>query len=115
LLFVLQFGHLNQTSVVPFLAVVPQDSFVSSVLSHSPESEMVIIPWSLPTSGSTFDEGSTTEISTAALTTNPFDALFGSGIAATSPLYSHFLRQVFAECSQDVSRLDLRLKFEDAS
>jgi hypothetical protein len=101
-----QFGHLNRTPVYPMLSIVNQDSFVSSVLTHASESELVVIPWSVPSNGGPLEEaaGSSTEaISTASSGSNPFDALFGSGIASSSPLYSHFLRQVFAECTRDVA------------
>lgn len=87
------------------LSIVNQDSFVSSVLTHAAESELVVIPWSVPSNGGPLEEGGSSmeSISTPSNAgSNPFDALFGSGIASSSPLYSHFLRQVFAECTRDV-------------
>jgi hypothetical protein len=119
-----QFGYLKQIVVSPFLAIVPQDSFTQTVVSHAENSELVLIPWnvaanatnhtafvdkdpnSLPSTSSVptgmpFGFGSTANVASVV---NPFESLFGSGVTGGSPLYSHFLRTVFAECNRDVCR-----------
>jgi len=89
-----QFGRLRSIDIASHISVVGEDSFPSAVTEHAVDlgSELVLLPWMIPAGVSI----SSSEISP----TTPFDGVFGT--ESGSPMYTHFLRNVFAECSRDV-------------
>lgn len=99
-----QFGRLRGLDITPHISVVEADSFPSSVADYAGglESELVIVPWTIPVVGSStalIDPTTSHEKETGALST--FDAIFGSD--STGPMYSHFLRRVFSESPADLA------------
>jgi hypothetical protein len=100
----LQFGNLNQIAVQPAIAIVPQDSYPTSIVSHSEGTEMIILPWtvgsaSLPAD----DEGGAMPAATTTATSSPnlAEVLFAADSAA-HPYTKNFVRRVFAESPRDV-------------
>lgn len=101
----LQFGNLNQISVDPSIAIVPQDSYSTSIVSHSEQSDMVILPWNVGSASLPVDdEGAISDLPTAAGASgsNLAEVLFAADSAA-HPYTKNFVRRVFAESPRDVS------------
>jgi hypothetical protein len=106
-----QFGRLRGIDVTPHISIVEQDSYSNSVADYAGglETELVIIPWTIPsTSTSTsalFDPGSSGNekegLPTSSTWTSPFETVFGDSTG--SPMYTHFVRRVFAESPTDVA------------
>lgn len=90
-----QFGRLRGLEVTPHIAVVEEVQYPESVSQYASElgSELVLIPWTVPTHIGDADiqpEGIT-----------PFDNIFAS--QAGSPIYTHFVRRVFNEAKSDTA------------
>lgn len=90
-----QFGRLRGLEVTPHIAVVEEVQYPESVSQYASElgSELVLIPWTVPTHVEDADiqpEGIT-----------PFDNIFAS--QAGSPIYTHFVRRVFNEAKSDTA------------
>jgi hypothetical protein len=100
-----QFGRLRGFNVNAHVAVVEQDQYPSTVSSFVRDSstEMVVIPWT--TSGSVASDAMLEDaraVTRPGTTPTPFDSIF-AGDTHGSPVYSQFIRQVFAECPADVA------------
>ena len=109
-----QFGRLRGLDITPHISIVQADSFPTSVSDHAGglESELVVIPWTIPNVGNSTalidpissvtaeKEGLAAGTSSSAL--SPFDHIFGSE-STNSPMYSHFIRRVFSETSSDLA------------
>lgn len=101
----LKFGNLNQISVDPSIAIVPQDSYSTSIVSHSEQSDMVILPWNVGSASLPVDdEGAMSDLPTTAGASgsNLAEVLFAADSAA-HPYTKNFVRRVFAESPRDVS------------
>jgi hypothetical protein len=90
-----QFGRLRGLHVNPHIAVVEEMQYPESVSQYASElgSEMVLIPWTVPT------HIEDAEIHSEGVT--PFDNIFAS--QAGSPIYTHFIRRVFNEAKSDTA------------
>lgn len=107
-----QFGRLRGLDVTPHISIVGEESFPLAVAEHAGglESEMVILPWTIPvnsSSASTLTEAGpivndSEGFSPSTSVMSPFDSIFGSETHG-SPMYTHFLRRVFAECPSDIA------------
>ncbi|KIK70453.1 hypothetical protein GYMLUDRAFT_234917 [Collybiopsis luxurians FD-317 M1] len=134
------FASLNDLNVLPAMETVPYEDLARSVVDFAKEAgqsarmttrritggEMLLLPWLPPTVGHKYGVDSHPVTPSAAVTHNPFDALFnkGSGAAGTSTpvagsnafnlmgdrlssstaatLHAQFVRQVFSKSSVDV-------------
>ncbi|WWC63854.1 uncharacterized protein I303_106459 [Kwoniella dejecticola CBS 10117] len=113
-----QFGRLKGLEVTPHISIVEQDSYPQAVAdyAHDLGSELVILPWTVPVSGTSSElidssivnkEGNTLTASgsnTNVVATQgaTFDSIFGTE-SAGSPIYTHFVRRVFSECNSDIA------------
>lgn len=107
-----QFGRLRGLEVTPHIQIVGQDSFPTTVADYagSLESELIILPWTIPVVGASSSalidpSPSTVEkdvLPPSTSTMSPFDSIFGSE-SHGSPMYSHFIRHVFAESPSDIA------------
>jgi hypothetical protein len=90
-----QFGRLRGLEVTPHIAVVEEVQYPESVSQYSSElgSELVLIPWTVPS------HIENAEIQSEGVT--PFDNIFAS--QAGSPIYTHFVRRVFNEAKTDTA------------
>jgi len=90
-----QFGRLRGLEVTPHIAIVEEVQYPESVSQYSSElgSELVLIPWTVPT------HIEDAEIQPEGVT--PFDNIFAS--QAGSPIYTHFVRRVFNEAKSDTA------------
>jgi hypothetical protein len=100
------FGLLNRMPVSASLSVVNSDEFSTSVARHVQEasSQMVIVPWKAGLSTSEPAEDTPgSGIKTTSF--NPFDNMFKTTGTdqQPSPVYSHFIRKVFASAPADVA------------
>lgn len=102
-LCILQFGNLNQIAVQPAIAIVPQESYPTSIVSHSEGTEMIILPWTVGSSSLPADDegGAMPSVTTAAPSPNLAEVLFAADSAA-HPYTKNFVRRVFAESPRDV-------------
>nr|XP_019049777.1 potassium:hydrogen antiporter [Kwoniella bestiolae CBS 10118]OCF28707.1 potassium:hydrogen antiporter [Kwoniella bestiolae CBS 10118] len=96
-----QFGRLKGLEVKPHISIVEQDSYHQAVsdYSHDLGSELVILPWTKETGGMS-SSNSTSVIA------SQFETIFGNGVgdsSGASPIYTHFIRKVFSECSEDIA------------
>lgn len=107
-----QFGRLRGLEVTPHISIVGQDSYPNAVADYADAlaTELTILPWIIPVlSGNTpgsidassHGEGAGPSSSTSA-TSSPFEKIFGVETTG-SPMYTHFLRRVFTECSTDIA------------
>nr|XP_019009996.1 potassium:hydrogen antiporter [Kwoniella pini CBS 10737]OCF48777.1 potassium:hydrogen antiporter [Kwoniella pini CBS 10737] len=116
-----QFGRLKGLEVTPHISIVEQDSYPQAVAdyAHDLGSELVILPWTVPVSGTSSElidssivnkEGANGGMVASGSNTNvniyqgsaTFDSIFGTE-SAGSPIYTHFVRRVFSECSSDIA------------
>ncbi|KIO05264.1 hypothetical protein M404DRAFT_15334 [Pisolithus tinctorius Marx 270] len=106
------FGEESDIPVSTSLAVVPYDEMAASVADHARRhgSQLVLIPWLAPIAGSTtsaVDAAVPGTLPAAKLeSSNPFEALFGSGSKANESavaLRSQFIRGVFSQSRIDVA------------
>lgn len=100
------FGQLNRIPVSSSLSVVQHDSFAATVSAHARQSDadLVVVPWSAGLFASEDGRHSGPSTSTQSHLYNPFDSLFGKSPSADkSVMYSHFIRQVFADSPVDVA------------
>ncbi|KAI6030489.1 Sodium/hydrogen exchanger family-domain-containing protein [Pisolithus orientalis] len=106
------FGEESDIPVSTSLAVVPYDEMAASVADHARRngSQLVLIPWLAPIAGSTtsaMDAAVPGTLPAAKLeSSNPFEALFGSGSKANesaAALRSQFIRGVFSQSRIDVA------------
>ncbi|OWZ65967.1 potassium:hydrogen antiporter [Cryptococcus neoformans] len=99
-----QFGRLRGLEISPHISIVGQDSFSQAVADYATDlgSELVILPWTVPTQGGNPELIDPSVGSSSSSTVSQFDTIFGSE-SAGSPMYSHFVRRVFSECPSDVA------------
>ena len=106
-----QFGRLRGLDVTPHISIVGEDSFPASVAEYASglETELIILPWTVPAVGSSSAlldtlpalaerEGTAASSSTM----SPFEGVFGPETHG-SPMYTHFIRHVFAESPSDIA------------
>ncbi|WVQ81381.1 hypothetical protein IAT38_003505 [Cryptococcus sp. DSM 104549] len=96
-----QFGRLRGLEISPHISIVGQDSFPQAVADYASDlgSELVILPWTVPVQGTSnelIDPAAEGSVSAQ------FDSIFGTE-SAGSPMYTHFVRRVFAECDSDIA------------
>lgn len=101
-----QFGRLRGIDVEPHISVIGQEGYSNAVADYTEElgSELVIIPWTVPNVNNnalviTTADGAVAASSPSSPTT-PFDGIFA---ADGSPMYTHFIRNVFSRCHADVA------------
>ncbi|WVF65388.1 hypothetical protein IAT40_000115 [Kwoniella sp. CBS 6097] len=107
-----QFGQLRGLNVTPHISIVGSGSYPQAVADYASDlgSELVIVPWTVPPQGSSSEliDPSPSATNTQALTASSsgivsqFDSIFGSETSG-SPMYTHFVRRVFSECSSDIA------------
>ncbi|WVR08918.1 hypothetical protein IAU60_005977 [Kwoniella sp. DSM 27419] len=105
-----QFGRLRGLEVSPHISIVGQDSYPQAVAEYASDlgSELVVVPWTVPPQGSSSElidpnAGSKEGLGAgSSAVTSQFDSIFGSETAG-SPMYTHFVRRVFSECSADIA------------
>lgn len=103
-----QFGRLRGMDVHPHIDIVGQDSFPTAVADHATDlgTELVVVPWTVPHNASEvaprrLSTGGAAEASTApAAPSTPFDNIFATD---GSPMYTHFIRNLFAKTTTDVA------------
>ncbi|WWD06921.1 hypothetical protein V865_005018 [Kwoniella europaea PYCC6329] len=114
-----QFGRLRGLEVKPHISIVEQDSYHQAVsdYSHDLGSELVILPWTVPVSGTSTelidpsiidkekDTGGMSSSNSTSAMVSQFETIFGNGgnDNSGSPIYTHFIRKVFSECSEDIA------------
>ncbi|OCF35724.1 potassium:hydrogen antiporter [Kwoniella heveanensis BCC8398] len=107
-----QFGQLRGLEVTPHISIVGSDSYPQAVADYASDlgSELVIVPWTVPPQGNSSEliDPSPTATNALALTASTsgivsqFDSIFGAENSG-SPMYTHFVRRVFSECSSDIA------------
>ena len=107
-----QFGRLRGLEVTPHISIVGQDSYPNAVADYADGlgTELTVIPWTIPVlSGNapgSIDASSSGEAgglpASTSTTLSPFEKIFGAETTG-SPMYTHFLRRVFTECSTDTA------------
>ncbi|WVQ93063.1 hypothetical protein IAU59_000127 [Kwoniella sp. CBS 9459] len=107
-----QFGQLRGLDVTPHISIVDSESYPQAVADYASDlgSELVIVPWTVPPQGSSSElidpspSASNTQAITASTSgfVSQFDSIFGSETSG-SPMYTHFVRRVFSECSSDIA------------
>ncbi len=110
-----QFGRLRGLEVTPHIDIVGEENFPAAVAEHALGlgTEMTILPWTIPVNNSTFSSAlinpspmaATMEgISSTSSMNSPLDSIFGSPSETQgSPMYTHFIRRVFAESGSDIA------------
>jgi len=101
------FGELHDLDIATSLSIVTYDDLAYSVADHARNnaSQLILLPWLPPTAAShEADEPSAGSPRATTLTSNPFDALFGSKMdKSASAIHSHFVRGVFSQSKIDVA------------
>lgn len=102
-----QFGRLRGIDVEPHISVIGQEGYSNAVADYTEElgSELVIIPWTVPNVSNnalvnTAADGASIASPSSAAPPTPFDGIFA---ADGSPMYTHFIRNVFTRCHADVA------------
>lgn len=105
-----QFGRLRGLEVTPHIDIVGADSYPQAIAEQvvSLDSELVLLPWTIPVVGQSsmlIDPSSQAAVREGIATspsTSPFESIFGLD-SHGSPMYTHFVRRVFAECPADIA------------
>ncbi|ORX39289.1 putative potassium:hydrogen antiporter [Kockovaella imperatae] len=108
-----QFGRLRGLEVTPHISIVGQDSYPNAVADYADNlgTELTILPWTIPPlsgnapgtlSLSDSDKEATPAAANPSATLSSFEKIFGVETAG-SPIYTHFLRRVFTECTTDTA------------
>ncbi|WWC91047.1 uncharacterized protein L201_005987 [Kwoniella dendrophila CBS 6074] len=94
-----QFGRLRGLEVKPHISIVEQDSYPQAVsdYAYDLDTELVILPWTVPVSGSSTELIDPSIVNKENNSTSQFDSIFGTE-SSGSPIYTHFVRRVFSEC-----------------
>ncbi|CAK9781840.1 putative potassium:hydrogen antiporter [Cutaneotrichosporon oleaginosum] len=104
-----QFGRLRGMDIKPHISIVGQESFPAAVAEYAQDldSELIVIPWTVNSPQAQGDiltnddqPGSSTGPSTVAAPTTPFDNIFATD---GSPIYTHFIRNLFARATSDIA------------
>ncbi|KAL7418745.1 K(+)/H(+) antiporter [Cryptotrichosporon argae] len=105
-----QFGRLKGIDVRPHITIVGDEHFPAAVEDHARDlsSELVVIPWTISSSGgmATLIDPTSPEregMVPSSSTTTALEAVFGFDATAGSPMYTHFIRNVFTRSSVDVA------------
>lgn len=101
-----QFGRLRGMDITPHISIVGQDSFHAAVSDYATDlgSELIVVPWTVAPAKEVAekDVASSSTATTPAATTpsTPFDGIFATD---GSPMYTHFIRNLFARATSDIA------------
>lgn len=99
-----QFGRLRGMDITPHITIVGQESFPAAVAEYAADlgSELIVVPWTVsgsPQVAQKDQAGPSTSTTTTPAPT-PFDGIFATD---GSPLYTHFIRNLFAQATSDIA------------
>lgn len=105
-----QFGRLRGFEITPHIDIVGADSYPQAIAEQvvSLDSELVLLPWTIPVIGQSSmlidpsPQAAVREGIPVSPSTSPFESIFGVD-SHGSPMYTHFVRRVFAECPADIA------------
>lgn len=105
-----QFGRLRGFEITPHIDIVGAESYPQAIAESvvSLDSELVLLPWTIPVVGQSTmlidpsPQAAIREGIPLSPTTSPFESIFGVD-SHGSPMYTHFVRRVFAECPADIA------------
>jgi Kef-type K+ transport system membrane component KefB len=99
-----QFGRLRGMDIAPHISIVSQESFPAAVAEYAQDldSELIVVPWTVsgPQRSATNEQASTSNNQTPTAPTTPFDGIFATD---GSPIYTHFIRNLFARATSDIA------------
>ncbi|BEJ15485.1 hypothetical protein CspHIS471_0500900 [Cutaneotrichosporon sp. HIS471] len=98
-----QFGRLRGMDIAPHISIVSQDSFPSAVAEFAQDlsSELIVVPWTVTGSQrvTADNQAGTSSDSAVAVPPTPFDIFAADG----SPMYTHFIRNLFSRATTDIA------------
>lgn len=100
-----QFGRLRGMDIKPHITIVGQESFPAAVSEYAADlgSELIVVPWTVAPAKEIIekDQASSSAGTTPSSTpSTPFDGIFATD---GSPMYTHFIRNLFARATSDIA------------